>query len=196
MKQLNRFDKYVLYYLVGVFPVILIFMLWAGLTDYANQTVKMKGIGWDIFGWVFILWVLDLFYIITKMLFSKNSRDIIMSKMAGVKERDERESVVAGNAAKFSFLSTFALLLFLLVFSVTTLSVTKKPENDPGKHGGISIGLGFEAVDKTALVKETKDGMETFNYKGFPLSKPMMVLIMMFWQIGSYHLIARRELKE
>lgn len=194
MKQLNRFDQFVLYYFAGFSPVTISFMVWATLSDFAQK--NYTGLGWDIFGWLFIAWVLSLIYIVTKMLFSRKVRDVVMARLAGIKERDEREVVVAGNAAKFSFLSTFALLLFMLVFSISNLSITKQPNIDNGKHGGISIGFGFKAIDDEAVVHETKDGVEHFNYKGFPLTKPLMILIMMFWQIGSYHLISRKELRE
>ena len=118
--SLNRFDKYSFYYLIGLSPLIFGFMIWAVATDFMSQSTS--GIGWDLFGWVFIAWVLIMLYLVTKMVFSKSVREVLMTKLAGIKERDERESVVAGNAAKFSFLSTLALLLFL--FSLMTPYIT------------------------------------------------------------------------
>lgn len=119
-----------------------------------------------------------------------------MARLAGIKERDEREVVVAGNAAKYSFLSTFALLLFMLVFSITTFNLEKKVVPTTGKNGAFSIGFGMKVFDETAYIHEVKDGVEKYDYKSLPLSKPFMILILMFWQIGSYHLMARRELRE
>ncbi len=199
MKELNRFDRYVLKYFVYSSPVFIIFMIWASIEfKGASNPVNLNGFLWDIFGWCFIAWVLILLYAVTKMLFARSFRDVTMAKLAGIKERDEREGLVAGSAAKFSFLSTFALLLFFLVFSVTTLTVTKNqvPLPDKKGNGQVSIGFGLKAHDETAFVHEIKDGVEKFNYKSIPLSKPFMILMIMVWQIGSYHLVARRELGE
>lgn len=196
MNQLNRFDKYVLYYFVGLSPFIITFMIWATATDFMNHPTA-DTFFWNAFGWIFIAWVLSLIYIVSKMLFSKKVRDVVMAKLAGIKERDEREVVVAGNAAKFAFLSTFALLLFMLVFSVTTFTVKKNPNTQPKKNGTATIGLALTPIDKAALIHEVKsDGTETFDYKSFPLTKPVMILVMMIWMVGSYHLVARKELKE
>ncbi len=192
--KLSRFDKLAFTYFVGLSPVIIIFMIWAVVTDFMNQTTS--GLGWDIFGWVFIAWVIDLIYIVTKMLVSQTVRNVVMARLAGIKERDERESEVAGNAAKFSFLATLALLIFMLVFSVSTFTITKHSKNADGKNGKAIIGFSLNAVDEHAWTHEKKEDVESFNYKGFPLTKPMMILIMIFWQIGSYHLVARRELRE
>jgi hypothetical protein len=197
MKQLNRFDQYSLKYFIYTSPVFIIFMIWASyeFSGVADKTTMNGGI-WNYFAGFFIAWVLILLYTVTKMLFSKNFRDITMARLAGIKERDEREVVVAGNAAKYSFLSTFALLLFMLVFSITTFNLEKKVVPTTGKNGTFSIGFGMKALDETAYVHEVKEGVERYNYKSLPLSKPFMILILMFWQIGSYHLMARRELRE
>lgn len=193
--RLNLFDKWAFRYLVYLSPVIIGFMVWAVITDFKDQ--QSKGLGWDIFGWVFIAWVLDLIYIITKMLFSVQMRNAVMTKLAGLKERDERESVVAGNAAKFSFLSTLTLLIFMLVFSMSTLSIKKDPDPTNGKkEGSVAIGFHMNAIDDSAIVHEVKGRDEYYNYNGFPLTKPMLILILIFWQIGSYHFIARKELRE
>lgn len=190
--KLNVFDKWSFRYLVYLSPLIIGFMIWAVVTNFQDK--DGVGLGWEIFGWLFILWTIDLAYIVTKMLFSSSMRNAIMSKLAGLKERDERESVVAGNAAKFSFLSTLALLIFMFVFSITTLTVRK--DAPTYKHGKGSIGFGGTAVDKEAWTHEKNEVSEVFAYKGIPLTKPTLILILIFWQIGSYHLVARRELRE
>ncbi len=191
---LNRFDRYSFYYLAGLSPLIIGFMIWATVTGFTETT--NNGLGWDVFGWLFIAWFLTMIYLVTKMLFSRRNREALMTKLAGVKGRDERESVVAGSAAKFSMLSTLALLLFLFLFSSGTMTVAKNQVAEPGKNGSVSIGFGMEVLEKDAVVHEVKDNKDVYKYKGFPLSKPMMILILIFWQIGSYHLMARKELKE
>lgn len=192
--KLSRFDKVVLAYFVGMSPFIIGFMVWAVVTDFDNM--KTDGLGWDIFGWLFIAWVFDLIYIVTKMVFSTNMRSNVMSKLAGLQERDEREVVVAGNAAKFSFLATLAMLLFLFIFSVSSLTLTRHPKNESGKRGRAEIGFNLKTYDEAAWSHTKESDIDTFSYKGLPLTKPMLILILIFWQIGSYHLIARKELRE
>ena len=194
---MNRFDRYALYYLIGTAPVFIIFMIWASITHpTAAEQGTFKGGLWDVFGWFFIFWVLDLFYVVIKMLFSKKLRNTVMAKMAGVKERDERESLVAGNAAKFSFLSTFAILLVMLLFSSANFTVKKHPENVQQKTGMATVGFGFKFIDDAALTHEKNGEIETFSYNSLPITKPVLIFLIMLWQIGSYHLVARRDLKE
>jgi uncharacterized membrane protein (DUF373 family) len=194
---MNRFDKYALYYLVGTSPVFIIFMIWASMVyPTATKQGNIRGGFWDIFAWFFIVWILDLFYVVIKMLFSRKLRNIVMAKMAGVKERDERESIVAGNAAKFSFLSTFAILLVMLLFSSATFSIKKYPKTTENKTGTAMVGFGFKFLDDAALTHEKVGDEESFNYKSLPLTKPVLIFLVMLWQIGSYHLVARRDLRE
>lgn len=194
---MNRFDRYALYYLVGAAPVFIIFMIWASLLHpTAAEQGNFKGGLWDVFGWFFIVWVVDLFYVVIKMLFSKKLRNTVMAKMAGVKERDERESLVAGNAAKFSFLSTFAVLLVMLLFSSATFTLKKHPENQEKKTGAAIIGFQFNFLDESAITHEKLGQVESYNYKSLPLTKPVLIFLIMLWQIGSYHLVARRDLRE
>jgi hypothetical protein len=74
--------------------------------------------------------------------------------------------------------------------------VTKHPKNFDRKNGKVMIGFNVKAIDDDALLHEKTTEVESFNYKGMPLSKPLLILLMIFWQVGSYHLIARRELAE
>ncbi len=196
MKNLNRFDRFSVYYFVFTSPLFISFIVWASLEfKGAANPADLNGGFWDIFGWFFIAWVLDLLFIVTKMLFSKNFRDILMAKLAGIKERDEREVVVAGNAAKFAYLSTFALLLFMLVFSVTNIKVWADPSKGPKNKGMVTIGFGAKLTDDTAIVYEKKaENNFSLSYNSLPISKPFMLIFLMIWQIGSYHLIARKEL--
>lgn len=194
---MNRFDRYALWYLVGGSPIFISFMIWASFVYNATERSSVLNGGiWNYFALFFIPWIFDLFYIVIKMLFSKTLRDTVMARLAGMKERDERESNVAGNAAKFAFLSTFAIVLFCIVFSMTTFSVTKHPKDANGDRGMISIGFNANAIDKTAVSMKIEGDAEIYSYSSMPLTKPYILLLILVWQLGSYHLIARRELKE
>jgi len=193
---MNKFDRYALWYLVGASPFFVIFLIWVSFFVEANKRATMNGGIWNVVAIFFIPWILDIFYIVIKMLFSKKLRDNVMAKLAGMKERDERESNVAGNAAKFSFLSTFAIVLFFIVFSMTTFSVTKHPKDTNGNRGMFSIGFDANVIDKTAVTMKTVGDAEVYSYNSLPLTKPFILFFILLWQLGSYHLIARRELKE
>lgn len=194
---MNRFDRYALWYLVGGSPIFITFLIWASVAYNATERSSVLNGGiWNYFAIFFIPWIFDIFYIVIKMLFSNKLRDIVMAKLAGMKERDERESSVAGNAAKFSFLSTFAIVLFCIVFSITTFTVKKHPKDVDGKRGMISIGFDAKFFDKTAMTIKTEGDAEIYSYNSLPLTKPFILLLILVWQLGSYHLIARRELKE
>jgi len=90
----------------------------------------------------------------------------------------------------------FLVLLFLLVFSTTTLTINKHPKDLDNKRGKIFFGLYLSAIDETAVTHEVKGDTENFYYKSLSITKPVLILFLIFWQVRSYHLIARRELKE
>ncbi|MFK7872173.1 MAG: hypothetical protein AB8C84_03235, partial [Oligoflexales bacterium] len=53
-------------------------------------------------------------YLFIKMVISTSFRDMTFKKFVGVKDRDERESIISGDAAKLSMVSTSALIVLLI----------------------------------------------------------------------------------
>ena len=64
------------------------------------------------------IWSLTSCFLSFFMFFSKNTREILVKKLSGIKERDEREVQIVGKAFRASYLGTMTILLFVLFISL------------------------------------------------------------------------------
>ncbi|HAZ13433.1 MAG: hypothetical protein A2X86_14585 [Bdellovibrionales bacterium GWA2_49_15] len=197
---MSKFDRLVTKYLLYAIPCLIILFVW-GIVKYPEdageglpQTLRTL---WDTLGWIFILWTTGSLYLSIKMLFSKSLRDGLLKKLARIQDRDEREEIISGNAAKFSFLSTLALLCLFLFLSLCTMRLERRPANDPRPSKNvISLGMQFKLIDTLSYKKESqgREGEVIVDYSEFPLTKAALIILLIAWQVGSYHYRARREM--
>ncbi|MCO4754626.1 MAG: hypothetical protein KC478_09085 [Bacteriovoracaceae bacterium] len=196
---MNKLDKIILKYIVFALPFVIGLLAWGGSGD-PSELSRSSGtirIIWDFLGWNFMIWILASLFLTSKMVVSKRFRGLVLGKATKIKERDEMESLIAGNAAKFSFLSTLAILFLFLFMSLFTITLGKYPQGvtvPEEKNGYITIGMDFYPFAKKKAQPEIQgDGLEIFKYTGIPLSNSIMFLIIILWQVGSYHVAVRRE---
>ncbi len=194
---MNKVDSVLLKFVTfAVIPVVILLM-WGSTDDPVSLSMSsgVTRLIWDFLGWILMFWIASMLYVVIKMVIVKSFRESILSRVARIKERDEREGYIAGEAAKFSVLSTLAVMFLLLFFSLFTVKVGKYPEGSrgPDKHGFISIGMNFHPFATDKKNKEVKsDGQEIFSYTGLPLSSSVVMILMIFWQLGSYQVVVRR----
>ena len=199
---MNKIDKLSLKYFIFAIPFILFLLIW-GSTDspkeLARLTTGWKHYLWNGLGWILMLWIVVGLFLLAKLVFSTEMRTKLFSNIPSVKERDERESQITGDAAKFSMLSTLALLFLFLFLSLFNIKIGKYPESMPvadGKRGYITIGTNFYPFEQKYKEIEVKeDGQEIFTYSGVPISQSTLIMILIFWQLGIYHLNVRRNNK-
>ncbi|MFN9067852.1 MAG: hypothetical protein ACK5V3_11530, partial [Bdellovibrionales bacterium] len=149
-------------------------------------------------GLVFGTWMLLAFYLSLKLVFSNDFRSSVLTKVSFFQERDEREAAVTATATRNSFLTTLALLIFLLCLSLFQVAVFRLPPEQAvnGKTGTISLGLHFSPINPPRTGMESKNQMDYFRYSGLPLSNSAVALILIVWLIGSYNYFARKELNK
>lgn len=168
-----------------------------GEPEVLSQSTGAQRVLWDALGWNLMLWLLASLFLVLKMVGSRSFRSKVLTIATRIQERDEREIMIAGNAAKFSFLSTLALVLLLLFLSLFTVKIGKQAPDSlssDGKKGYITIGMDFYPfTEKAQASSSTEGGLEVFNYRGVPLSNSLLFLIIILWQVGSYHLALKRE---
>ncbi|MBI2519922.1 MAG: hypothetical protein HYV97_05885 [Bdellovibrio sp.] len=197
---MSKFDRIVVKYIVYAIPFLVILFAWGIMAYPEDAGENLSPIWrhlWDVLGWIFIIWTIGSLYLSIKMLFSKTLRDGLLKKLARIQDRDEREEIISGNAAKFSFLSTLALLCLFLFLSLCTMRLERRPENDPRPSKNvISLGMQFKLIDSDSYKKEGRnnDGKVVVDYSEFPLTKAALILMLIAWQVGSYHYRARREM--
>ncbi|MBN1621592.1 MAG: hypothetical protein JW871_03275 [Endomicrobiales bacterium] len=195
---MKTFNRVLLRYLIFAFPLVLGLVIWGGFVDLADLSLSSGFIHtlWDIGGINLMVWVCSLLYLIAAMTVSENMRNDMLARIAGIKERDERESLIAGTASRSVFLLTTSILILLLFLSLITVKIGKKPADAvaPGeKRGYISLGLQFSTTQTQRKDEPSGRDQVFFDYKGIPISNSGLLLFLLLCQIGFYHYSARRS---
>jgi len=188
---MKRFDSLLLKIFLGGIPIMAGMGIFAYF--YANGMVKnstfieyMNGFA----GLLIAVWMLLSLYLSARLVLCGEFRDMVMSGLTFIRERDERESILAGKAAKTAFLTTLSLLVFLFFlscFHVSVYRVSKEYAVD-GKTGHITLGVGFNLLDRDSREppESMSRRMDIFSYTGLPLSSSAVILILIVWQLVSY----------
>lgn len=79
-------------------------------------------------------------------LLDRERRERAMARLCGLREGDERERAVTGEAARSALLLSLALQSVMLVLTMTTVQVVYNPETKDAKKGTLSAGLGFSSA--------------------------------------------------
>ncbi len=147
-------------------------------------------------GLVFGVWMAVALYLSIRLIFSNEFRSSVLARVSLFKERDEREAAVTAAATRNSFLTTLAILIFLLCLSLFQVAVYKLPPEQAlnGKTGTISLGLYFSPLNSPNIGTEAQSQLDYFRYAGLPLSNSAVTLILIIWLVGSYNYFARKEL--
>src|SRR5688572_13049051 len=136
--------RYLQSYLVFALPFVLLTMLWSHFQS--EPTILQSGSGftrvmWEIFSWNLMLWFVLLFVFLLSLIFYPAARESTLKRLANIKERDERESLITGRAARKTYLSTLSLLIFLFFISTLNVDIKRVPEAQAvnGKTGVVNI---------------------------------------------------------
>jgi len=79
------------------------------------------------------------------LLLDRSRRERAMARLCGLREGDERERAVTGEAARSSLLLALSLQTVLLVMSMTTLRLFWNPlTTKAGERGLITVGFSFD----------------------------------------------------
>ncbi len=192
---MNKIDRLAYKYVLYVLPLVGVLLVWGLIEDPTALSVSTgtKRIVWDFLGWFFMAWVALSFYLSVRLVLSSENRNAFLKRLVKIKDSDEREEYITGQAAKFSLLSSVAILFMFLFLSLIRVSVNKDINPTEGKKGSISIGMNitpFQVKDNSIASNESK---EVFAYSGMPLSNFLLILFLIFWQLGSYRLSLRES---
>lgn len=195
---MNKVNYWIQKYLVWALPVVAATVIW-GLFQ-SDLEIRQQGSFaltalWEVMSWILMIWFLTLFIFMVLLVFRKDTQEATIKHLAGIKERDEREQIVMGLAARRSFVATTALLIFLSFLSCFTVSVARLPDNTVDrKKSSLSLGFHFSGTDTKTTA--SNDGKVMFEHHDIPLSKSALLLIVLVWQISVFRHKARRELSE
>lgn len=195
---MKRFDSALLrVFLLGL-PVFVVFAGYSSWyqTQAFSQPSAYFGMLNSLAGLVIALWMALALYLSFRLLVSERFRDRVLTKLTFFKERDEREAILTGQAARKTFLTTLAVLILLLCLSCFQVSIYRVPPQQAvdGKTGFISLGVGFSLLDQgqqVALEGQTKE-TDIFSYSGLPITSTAIILLLIGWLIMSYNRSMRR----
>jgi hypothetical protein len=121
----------------------------------------------------------------------KDRRERAMARLCGVREHDERERAVTGDAAKTTLLLSLSFQVVLLILSLTTVQLvwnSAAPKGSP--HGTLSVGLKFSSTDHLGAFRAAP--AESKGYVLPPASFPILLALILL-QIGSFKVLTRKR---
>jgi len=160
-----------------------------------DQAAPVTALLYDLSGLFIALWMALVLYLALRLVVSADLREQVLVRLTFIRERDEREAMLVGQATKTTFLLTLAVLLFLFCLSSFQVSIYRVAQEQAvnGKTGMVSLGFNFQILDtqaKTAdAVVKQKD---IFSYTRLPISNTALILFLIIWQIAVFNLVMRR----
>lgn len=162
-------------------PLALVLLLATNFPDL-EKSIWTTAVIAPILALAFAAWLLSLLFVIIATFMSSQYKEEILHDIVLRKDRDERESLMSGQAAKKSILITLAAAIFILV-------CTTGQYNKAETTGKSSITIGnFRLSDRTPLTTQAEDGSTIIHYQ-LPMSKMSLVLLLILIQLSSYHAI-------
>jgi hypothetical protein len=196
---MEKINKIIVKYLVCAIPFHLILMawsIWGGGIAMLKNNGAVKVIT-DILGWNIIVWLGVLIVVLIELLFNPDMQRRFFgaaARFAGVKERDERESLAIDRAGRYAYISTLCLLVVILFFCSLTVAAGNLPPDKwvDGKHKYLTIGFGFAFTDAKP---KTEDPLRIFSSQDLQISRWSLIFIIIGWHVLSFMYFLRRTNK-
>lgn len=184
------------YLLIGL-PFVIACATWQSFTperEIAESDSGLTTFIWDVLSWNVVMWFGALVILLATILFSSSIRKEIISRIADIKDRDERDVQITANAAKNSFIASLAFMIVLLFLSVFSLSMSPIPpaQQYDGKTKQVHISMNFRLFDENPG-KSDLSNTGGFNSRDFSPSASACLLALITWQLLSFRLSARKE---
>ena len=197
---MNKLDGILLRVFIYEVPILLIWFISIFVLGLAADVQNnFYAEIWYDFGGCFILssWMIITIYLSIRLIISDVLRDKILSKLILLRESDEREVKLTGEAAKTTMLTTMAVLILLFCLSCFQFSVSNLPTEQiiDGKTKEISLGLSFNASEQQAANSVQDQVNNIISYSGLPISNTMLIIGIIGWQVVSYNYAMKHKLK-
>lgn len=156
--------------------------------------------GWaDALNTAAFVWVLCVPAWPLTLLLDRPRRERAMARLCGLREGDERERVVTGEAARSALLLSLALQSVLLVLSLVSVKVVWDPEAKTEKKGMLTAGLGFSSSrhldpfgSPAAEPDPAPKGVSAGGYLLAPSTFPVLALLILV-QLAAFRAYAGRR---
>jgi hypothetical protein len=198
---MKRMDSVLLRIFLYGLPLIILLAIFS--YSYDSETSASAGIYinllYNFAGIMFASWMLLSIYLGVRLMFSEIFREKVLTRLTFIKERDEREVMLTGKAAKTTMLTTLAILIFLFCLSCFRISVYSiAPEKAiDGKPKVISLDLKFKLLESLPqdASQEAQQKQTILAYTGIPISSSAVIIGLIMWQVVAYNYSMRRLMK-
>lgn len=196
-KILVRLHKAVLAYALWGWTIML---LDAGLDAWLGEPASWWRNALNDAGFAYILCAAAA---LITLVADRDRRERVMARLCGVREGDERERAVTGEAAKTTLLLSLALQVVLLVLTLTTVQLVwnaAAPKGTP--HGLLSVGLKFSSSDQlgafrlappAAAAVPAEPGRVLINGYLLPPAAFPILLVLILLQLAAFKAFSRRR---
>jgi hypothetical protein len=190
------FTKALQTYLFVGFPFVVACATWQFFVSERTIAATASGLTtfiWDVLSWNVVMWFAALIIFLLTLLISSTFRNAVITRIANINDRDEREAQITGVATKNTFIASLAFTIVLLFVSVFSLSLTPIPESQQfdGKTKQVHISMNFRLFDERPS-KSDEQSPEGFNSRDFSPSASSCLLALLTWQLISFRVSARR----
>lgn len=197
---MRKFDSILLkIFLFGLPVIVIIGAIYLINQDIINQDQTFLRWLWNFAGLIFATWMALSLYLSIRLMISEPFRDYVLARLTFMRERDEREALLTGKATRTTFLTSLAILIFLLFLSCFQVSIGKLPPDKvvDGKHHYLTLGIGLRFLEspKSGMPSAAPENEDIFSYTCLPLSSTTLILMLILWQIISYNYSMRRMTK-
>lgn len=161
---------------------------------YASETPWAVRLNTAAFAWVLsaAVWPVTL-------VLDRARRERTMSRLCGLREGDERERAVTGDAARSAMLLSLALQSVLLVMTLTSVSLVYDPTSKAEKKGMLSVGMSFSTekhLNPFGAALTEKDpaprGVSAGGYLISPACFPVLAVLILV-QLAAFRAYAGRR---
>lgn len=199
---MNKLERILLKVFLYELPLVILYAVAIGVFSldeaathnaYARFFYDFGGIG------VLGCWMLVTLFLSGRLVASAAFREQVLARIVRLKERDEREFILTGKAARNTMLTTLAVLILLFCLSCFQVSVYRAPADQAvdGKDKVLTLNFQFDLLNelpRTNRFNET-DRTDIVAYTGLPVSNSTLILGLIAWQLVGYHRLMHKELQ-
>lgn len=121
---MNKLIRFIQNYLIIALPFVIACMIWSTVSpeeQFLAEASTLTTMIWNALSINLMGWFAILVLFLTLSVIAPSIREKTLRRLANLKERDEREQYITGQASRAAYISTLSLTLFFLFFSIFSL---------------------------------------------------------------------------
>lgn len=192
---MNKITRYIQNYLIVGLPFVILCMVICTINPEFHSDNYIQNILYHILPINLVLWFTTLIFFLILLVTVTPVREKTLSRLANIQGRHEQEEIITGRASRSTYISSVALTILFLFFSLVSVTFAKLPPNqqlqNPKHHYILSISVGFTLLDKTKTNVDHANVI--FNSKDYMPSTALFLTLLLAWQLVGFNLSARKE---